>query len=248
MSEKKSENRIIAISTLTNEIQCLATNTFTGLDFLQRTVCIPLYRYESKGKRLDNLTDWGLKLFTDHYKDETINKEDIFNYTYAVLHNPAYSKKYELNLNREFPKIPFYLDFWKWSKWGKQLMELHIDYENIDNYELEIKNYDLKEKPKPKLKAIPERGEINLDENTSISGIPDLAWKYKFGNRSALHWIIDQYKEKTIEDKTIAEKFNSYKFADYKDTLIDLIKRVTTVSVRTMEIVNQMELEEPHNE
>jgi len=248
LPEKNSENRIIAISTLTNEIQCLATNTFTGLDFLQRTVCIPLYRYDSKGKRLDNLTDWGLKLFTDHYKDETINKEDIFNYTYAVLHNPAYSKKYELNLNREFPKIPFYLDFWKWSKWGKQLMELHIDYENIDNYELEIKNYDLKEKPKPKLKAIPEKGEINLDENTSISGIPDLAWKYKFGNRSALHWIIDQYKEKTIEDKTIAEKFNSYKFADYKDTLIDLIKRVTTVSVRTMEIVNQMEVEEPHNE
>jgi len=242
------QNKIISINQSQKEFSVLASNTLVDLHFNGDTVCIPLYRFDSNGKRLDNLTDWGLKLFTDHYKDETINKEDIFNYTYAVLHNPAYSKKYELNLNREFPKIPFYLDFWKWSKWGKQLMELHIDYENIDNYELEIKNYDLKEKPKPKLKAIPEKGEINLDENTSISGIPDLAWKYKFGNRSALHWIIDQYKEKTIEDKTIAEKFNSYKFADYKDTLIDLIKRVTTVSVRTMEIVNQMELEEPHNE
>jgi len=55
-----------------------------------------------------------------------------------------------------------------------------------------------------------------------------------------LHWIVDQYKEKTIEDKTIAEKFNNYKFADYKETVIDLIKRITTVSVKTVEIINEM--------
>jgi len=238
----EKENKIISISTLTNKLQCLASNIITSLDFLTRTVCIPLYRYDSKGKRLDNLTDWGLKQFTEHYKDETITKEDIFYYTYAVLHNPEYSKKYELNLKREFPRIPFYKDFWKWSKWGKELMDLHIGYENVENYELKITNYDIKEKPKCKLKALPESGEIILDENTSISGIPDMAWEYKFGNRSALHWIVDQYKEKTIDDKTIAEKFNTYKFADYKETVIDLIKRLTTVSVRTMEILSQMEL------
>jgi len=98
------------------------------------------------------------------------------------------------------------------------------------------------------LKADTEAGEIVLDEVTTITGIPKLAWDYKLGNRSALHWILDQYKEKTPSDPTIREKFNTYRFADYKEVVIDLIKRVTTVSVRTMEIVNQMETEEGHKD
>jgi len=236
------ENIGICISgkTSSKNFNILGTNILYDLHFNGDTVCIPLYNYDKKGNKYDNLTDSGLTQFTDHYKDETITKEDVFNYTYAVLHNPVYRKKYELNLKREFPRIPFYLDFWKWSRWGKELMDLHIGYENVERYELNVKSEKLKENPKPKLKAIPESGEIILDENTSLSGIPALAWEYKFGNRSALHWIIDQYKEKTIDDKTIAEKFNNYNFADYKETVIDLISRITTVSVRTMEIVTQM--------
>ncbi len=233
--------------------------------------CLPLYRYDQSGNRIDNITDWGLEQFKNNYElkitNEELNgrkavirnskfvisKEDIFHYTYGVLHNPAYRKKYELNLKREFPRLPFYKDFYKWVGWGKELMDLHIGYETVDNYELGITNYELKGKtedyvPKAKLKADTETGEIILDEITTITGIPKLAWDYKLGNRSALHWILDQYKEKTPKDPTIREKFNTYKFADYKDVVIDLIKRVTTVSVRTMEIVNQMEAEEPHND
>jgi len=246
VQKKALENKIITFNQSQKEFNVLASNTLVDLHFNGDTVCIPLYRYD-KSKKIENLTDWGLNQFTDHYNDATITKEDVFNYTYAIFHNPVYRKKYELNLKREFPRIPFYNNFWKWSKWGKELMELHIGYENVKSYELKVKSEELKEKPKPKLKAIPESGEIILDENTSISGIPDLAWEYKFGNRSALHWIADQYKEKTIDDKTIAEKFNTYKFADYKETVIDLIKRITTVSVRTMEIVKLMETEEKHN-
>ena len=67
-----------------------------------------------------------------------ITKEDIFHYVYAVLHNPAYRKKYEQNLKRDFPRIPFYKDFWKWANWGKELMNLHIGYETADRYELII--------------------------------------------------------------------------------------------------------------
>jgi len=208
--------------------------------------CFPLYRYDKFGNRIDNITDWGLKQFTEHYKTETISKEDIFHYTYSVLHNPAYRKKYELNLKREFPRLPFYKDFWKWAEWGKELMDLHIGYENVEPYKLKVITETIKENPKAKLKAMVESGEIVLDENTSVTGIPNLAWDYKLGNRSAIHWILDQYKEKKPTDPTIAEKFNTYRFADYKDTVIDLLKRVTTVSVRTMEIVNLMEDEEPH--
>jgi predicted helicase len=231
--------------------------------------CLPLYRYDSNGNRHDNLTDWGLSQFTTHYKDNSITKEAVFNYTYGVLHNPAYRKKYELNLKREFPRLPFYKDFWQWSKSGKALMDLHLEYETVEPFALkrvdkaepkkvekpslfgadssgdskspdELKLFKAKGKLKVKLKADKETGIIYIDEYTHLEGIPDIAWTYKLGNRSALEWILDQYKEKKPRDKTIAEKFNTYQFADYKETVIDLLMRVCTVSVRTMEIINEM--------
>ena len=174
-----------------------------------------------------------------------ISKEDIFYYTYAVLHNPEYRKKYELNLKREFPRLPFYEDFFKWVSWGKQLMELHINYETVTPFDLQVidnsnivkdKNYKLK----VKLKADKAQGVIAIDEHTYIHGVPDSAWAYKLGNRSALEWVLDQYKEKKYTDKTIAENFNTYRFADYKNHVIDLLKRVCTVSVETMKIIDEM--------
>ncbi len=75
---------------------------------------------------------------------------------------------------------------------------------------------------------------------TSLSGIPPIAWEYKLGNRSALDWVLDQYKEKKPRHSTIAEKFDTYRFADYKKHVIDLLKRVTTVSVGTMEVIEEM--------
>jgi predicted helicase len=79
-----------------------------------------------------------------------------------------------------------------------------------------------------------------LDGITELTGVPALAWNYKLGNRSALEWILDQYKEKKPSDPTIAEKFNTYRFADYKEQVIDLLARVCTVSVETMKVVEQM--------
>jgi predicted helicase len=95
--------------------------------------------------------------------------------------------------------------------------------------------------PKPKLKTDKEAGIIFLDENTELTGIPAEVWNYKLGNRSALEWILDQYKESKPKDPTIASTFNTYRFADYKEQVIDLLKRVCTVSVETMKIVEEME-------
>jgi predicted helicase len=97
--------------------------------------------------------------------------------------------------------------------------------------------------PKPSLKADMDNGIIVLDSETQLSGIPAEAWTYRLGNRSALEWILDQYKEKTPKDPTIREKFNTYRFADHKEKVIDLLTRVTRVSVETMEIVAAMEKE-----
>jgi predicted helicase len=214
---------------------CLADGHLTG-----DSQCLPLYSYNQEGKRIDNITDWGLKQIQTHYQDSTITKIDIFHYTYAVLHNPAYQTKYELNLKREFPRLPYYENFHKWVNWGKQLMELHINYETVKPYQLTRVDIPLKDNqktPKPKLKADKTSCCIILDDVTTLSGIPNIAWEYMLGNRCALEWILDQYKEKKPKDPTIAEKFNTYRFADYKEQVIELLMRVCTVSVETMNII-----------
>ena len=81
---------------------------------------------------------------------------------------------------------------------------------------------------------------ITLDSETVLSGIPSEAWDYQLGNRSALEWILDQYKEKKPKDPTIRAKFDTYRFADYKEKVIDLLMRVTAVSVATVGITRAM--------
>jgi predicted helicase len=200
---------------------------------------------------------------SDLVRNARITKEDIFYYTYAVLHSPEYRRKYERNLKREFPRLPFYADFAQWRDWGKELMDLHVDYESVEPFALERKDLnmtakkrivqdsmfdriigerieDFVAKPRARLRARKDEGIIEIDTITNLQGVPALAWEYKLGNRSALEWILDQYKERQPKDATIAEKFNTYKFEDYKEQVIDLLKRVCNVSVRTMEIVNRM--------
>jgi predicted helicase len=273
ISEK---NCIIGINNNSPIFNSLASDTV--FDFASlivssgQTQCLPLYRYDKNGNRIDNITDWGYEQFKNHYTkkmrasnrftEEELNamsddelaevgldegefylsKEYIFYYIYAVLHNPKKKKKYELNLKRDFPRIPFYDNFHRWVEWGEELMNLHVNYETAKPYSLQIKNHELRNGvvPKPKLKADKEAGVIILDEQTELYGIPAEAWNYKLGNRSALEWILDQYQEKKPKDPTIAEKFNTYHFADYKEQVIDLLKRVCTVSVETMKIVEKM--------
>ena len=244
----KSPNRVIAISSIgsSKSFHCLASDLLIDLHLTGDSQCLPLYRYEKDGNRIDNITDWGLAQFQIHYNNSAITKLDIFHYTYAVLQNPAYRTKYELNLKREFPRLPFYDDFHQWVNWGKQLMDLHINYETVEPYPL--KRIDLpfakdnNKTPKAKLKADITKGTIILDDVTTLEGVPKIAWEYRLGNRCALEWILDQYKEKKPKDPTIAEKFNTYRFADYKEQVIDLLQIVCTVSVETMQIIQQIEV------
>jgi predicted helicase len=78
---------------------------------------------------------------------------------------------------------------------------------------------------------------IEIDSLTTISGVPLLAYQYKLGNRSAIEWVLDQYKPYKSSDETIQSNFNNYRFSDYKQEVIDLLLRVIYVSVRTMEVV-----------
>ena len=174
-----------------------------------------------------------------------ITKDAIFAYCYAVLHDPHYREKYALNLKREFPRIPFYPDFAQWVKWGEALLKLHIDYEKVKPAKLSRVDTPAPKRaegthPKPKLKSNPDVGNIVIDEDTQLTGVPRAAWDYRLGNRSAIDWVLDQHKEKTPRDPTIRAKFNTYRFADYKESCIDLLGKVVAVSVETVAITNAM--------
>jgi len=96
-----------------------------------------------------------------------ITKRDIFHYVYAVLHDPAYRAKYEINLKREFPRIPFYDDFWQWAAWGARLMELHLGYEGVEAWPLERVERETKGNNKVTLKAVKPQERRSPDERRS---------------------------------------------------------------------------------
>ena len=230
--------------------------------FVGDTQCLPLYRYTEDGERVRNITKWGLRRINEHYRkefgehfeevvgSESITAADVFAYTYAVLHDPVYRHDYAVDLLRDFPRLPLYHDWDAWVKMGRELLDLHIGFEDVEPYPLERHDTNIEGQdgghrvsPRVMLRANAEdkdRGEIHIDSETVLRGVPADAWRYRLGNRSALEWVLDQYKEKKPRDPTIAAKFNTYRFADYKEDVIGLLRRVCTVSVRTMKIVDGM--------
>jgi predicted helicase len=156
-----------------------------------------------------------------------------------VFHNPAYKDKYKDELRREHPAIPLYKDFRKWAAWGKSLMDIHVNYETANEYPVKL-SVSKNENIKSEFKFDKKSNRIIIDD-TIITGIPPEALNYKLCIRSALEWIIDQYKIRPIDDKTILEYFNDYQYSAYKDEIIALVRKIISVSLETIEIVRQME-------
>ena len=264
----EDQNKVICFKGPTADyFSVLATSRVPDVKFAGTnnggTFCLPLYRYTEDGERVSNITEWGLRRINEHYRrefgerfeeavgGERITAEDVFAYTYAVLHDPVYRHDYAIDLLREFPRLPLYHDWDAWVKMGRELLDLHIGFEDAEPYALErvdkvapsTGSGRTSSAPRVMLRANAgdkERGEIHIDSETVLRGVPEFAWEYKLGNRTAIEWVLDQYKEKKPRDPTIAAKFNTYRFADYKEDVIDLLRRVCTVSVRTMKIVDGM--------
>ena len=249
----EDENEVISFCMNNRSFYVLAVGRSFDLHFAGDGWGLPLYRYTPDGERVSNITDWGISRINDHFRKEWrrrfeqvypdgISAEEIFAYTYAVLHDPVYRYDYANDLLREFPRLPLYHDFDLWAKMGRELLRLHIGFESTEPFDLERRDSRLSgdNTPRPILKADKEKGLIFLDENTTLAGVPPEAWRYELGSRSALEWVLDQYKEKKPRDPTIREKFNTYRFADHKERVIDLLKRVCTVSVKTMDVVDDM--------
>ncbi|MFO1322787.1 MAG: type ISP restriction/modification enzyme [Burkholderiales bacterium] len=264
----KSKNEAIVFTNPGSQkpFSASVVNSICDLHFVgaaSGTVQLPEHVYASDGTRHDNISDWALEQFRERYTIKTISKRNIFAYVYAVLNDPAYRERFSRNLREEFPRIPFYPDFQRWVDWGDRLIELHSGFERVKPWPLKVveaanrgqehqhslsidrggkqQHFALEAKgPKCLLRANRTDGVIEIDVTTRLVGIPPEAWDYRLGNRSALEWVLEEYRETTSKDQTIAERFDTYRFADHKDEVIDLLSKVCRVSVETMLIIAEM--------
>ena len=239
-SETETENRVICVAGIGDRkgFGCLTTNRIPAFDLaFEKAQCFPFYTYgEDGGNRRENITDWALVQFRAHYRDEAITKWNIFHYVYGLLHHSEYRERYEANLKRDLPRLPYAPDFWKFAKAGQRLGEIHIGYEEVEEYQLAL----IETPGKPlnwrveKMKLSKDKAQIKYNDFLTLDGIPSKAFDYRLGNRSALEWVIDQYRVKTDKRSGILNDPNR---ADDPEYIVKLIGKVIAVSLETVEIV-----------
>ena len=241
--DTEEENRVICVNmTPEKPFTCLMSGCIPGHivtgGFGSPGQCFPFYIYDEDGtNRRENITDWALTQFREHYRNEQITKWDIFHYTYALLHHPAYRDRYQMNLKRDLPHIPFAPEFWEFVEVGRRLAEIHVHYEDQSQYKL-----DLIETPDmpldwrvEQMKFSKDKTQIRYNDFLTLAGIPAEVFQYRLGHRSALEWVVDQYRVKTDRRSGIENDPNR---ADDEEYIVDLIRKVISVSLETVEIVN----------
>ena len=240
--ETETENRVICVSGLGHDIfRCHITSRIAEYKFSNSsnggTQCFPFYTYDEDGRnRKENITDWALEQFRAHYGDETIDKWDIFHYVYGLLHHPTYRERYQANLKRDLPHLPYAPDLWAFAKAGKRLGEIHVSYEDVEEYPLcfvETPDTPLDWRVE-KMRLSKDKTGIKYNDFLTLDGIPAKAFDYRLGNRSALEWVIDQYRVKTDNRSGIVNDPNR---VDDEEYIVRLVEKVIAVSLETVEIV-----------
>ena len=237
-------NRVICVAGIGDRkgFGCLATSSIPSLDLaFEKNQCFPFYTYDEDGtNRRENITDWTLTQFRIHYGDDTITKWDIFHYTYGILHHPDYRERYQENLKRDLPHIPFAEGFWGFSKAGARLVDLHVNYESQPEYD----KLSSVETPGMRVDLSVERMKFSKDKTRlryndflTLEGIPSEVFAYRLGNRSALEWVVDQYRVKIDKRSGIKNDPNRAEDPEY---ILRLIGQVITVSLETVDIVNRL--------
>jgi predicted helicase len=259
-----SENVVICStgSGGTKEYSLLIANVVPNLDSIGKTVCLPLYYYEKVERstpslfdqggteeyvRRDGISDFILNRVHTQYHDKNITKEDIFYYVYGLLHSPDYRREFSNDLKKMLPRLPLVSsidDFWSFSKAGRQLAELHLNYEDMPEYEgvkvsgTQHNNYHVE-----KLKFIKkgQRDTILYNSAIKIENIPDKAYEYVVNGKSAIEWIMDRYQITKHKDSGIVNDPNDWaKEVGNPRYILDLILSVINVSVQTVDIVNSL--------
>lgn len=259
----------------TKPFSCLISKVVPCLDMIEKGQCLPMYWYEksqdigglfeeSFGVSFDRheaITDEALSVFRaayphafmgrcKKYGGEELGKEDIFYYVYGILHSPEYRKRFEANLKKELPRIPLARDFADYSRYGRELAELHLDYESVEPWpEIQEEgdslnpgrtvkmNFGKCAKTEDNPKGV-DRSVLHVAENLTLKNIPERAYDYMVNGRSAVEWLMDRYQVRTDKASGIVNDPNDYS-ADPR-YIVDLVKRVVTVSMETLDIVQML--------
>ena len=240
--ETEKENRVICVSSVggSKSFQSLMVDVIPDLHLTGDSQCFPFYIYDKDGtNRRENITDWALAEFRTHYQDDTLTKWDIFHYNYGLLHHPDYREKYEANLKRDLPHIPFAKDFWGFAEAGARLADIHVNYESQPEYGLKfVQNLNVQLNWRvEKMKLSKDKTSLVYNDFLTLSGIPPKVHDYRLGTRSALEWVIDQYRVKTDKRTEIVNDPNR---ADDPQYIVKLIGQVITVSLETVDIVENL--------
>ena len=247
----------------------IMTNLVTNLDMVEKCQCFPLYYYEEpktsqKGLfddqasqtdyvRRDAISDFIFKQAQKQY-GTNVTKEDIFFYVYGFLHSPDYRTTFANDLKKMLPRLPLIedvKDFWKFSKAGRQLAELHLNYETIPPYEGvtingqshlsfgeglggEVFKVDKMRFPKKD-----QKDTIIYNSAITISNIPAQAYEYVVNGKSAIEWIMERYQVTINKDSGIRNDPNDWS-AEVGNPryILDLLLSIINVSLQTVGIVN----------
>ncbi|GAA9494619.1 hypothetical protein UBN2_09380 [Helicobacter pylori] len=206
------------------------------------TQAYPLYYYDDWGNRHYAISGYALNLFRRHYKDNAITEEEIFYYIYAILHHKGYLEKYKNSLAKEAPRIALSPDFKELSTLGKELGELHLNYESGEMHtsikyttlmNAEIEGYYDVDK-------IIKKGDCILyNKNIAITKIPQKAFDYVINGKSAIDWVIERYSITTDKDSLIENNPNDYKGGKY---IFELLCRVIKLSEKSVDLIEKISM------
>lgn len=264
--DKSSENRVICVPGIGSKktFSVLITDIMSDLGFNEACQCFPRWRYPQPvnanqiasmdaPERIDNISDTALHAFREHYSDDAITKDDIFDYVYGILHAPSYREEFANDLSKMIPRIPFAPDFYIFAEAGAVLASLHLNYETCEQYpdiEVEPVTPSLlwEERPEHFLLgtramrfADAEKTTLIINEHVQLRGIPEAVHRYVVNGRTPLEWFIDRYKIKQDRESGIINDPNGW-FENPRD-LITAIERIIHVSVESARIIESLPIE-----
>ncbi len=256
--DSSSTNLLICISAKSKNCTALITNVIPDLHYNGDSQCFPLYFYEEREKQSKSLFDEGgnseyvrREGVTDFILErakaiygKTVSKKDIFYYVYGFLHSPVYRDAFASDLKKMLPRLPLVedvRDFWKFSKAGRALAELHINYEHVPAYDgVKVTGADSKFYAVEKMR-FPKKDQkdiIHFNSKVTISGIPAKAYQYVVNGKSAIEWIMERYAVTTHKESGIKNDPNDWaKEVGKPRYILDLLLSIINVSVQTVDIV-----------
>ena len=255
-------NRGIAINSKdkNNPLSCLMLDTLPNFHTIGDTQFLARWVYEKSPlgdgfEKVSNISEEALEKFKNQLGTESVTEDDIFHYVYAVLHHNSYRTRYATNLSKETARVPLPTSLESFNEsvaTGKELAELHLNYETAEPYDLveEVKGspslldrfrVTTKKMSHPGRRGEEDESALEYNDYITLRGIPEKAHRYVLGQYSALRWLRERYVVSTDRDSGITDDPNDW--ADehkYPRYIIDLIKRVVTVSVKTVDIVDNL--------